>query len=353
MPSSEITLVVGQYAWANWVSYEVAAQFETPADGWRVEARSPRASQISELQLGSVVQLMLGNTPVLRGRLDRVELRRSRSGGTTISLSGRDLAGQLVDCTPPISWAWKNLTLAALAQKALTELGIPATVEAHADAQQPQKYLKAEAGETYWQVLDRYARRARLMVWMTPAGVLRIGRPNYSSEPVAWLVLGATPETAGFTTVQESIYVDDVSQRFSSITVLGQAAGTDSLFGSSVAHVKGSASDADISALGIYRPLVLDLGNLRSSAEAKRRAEWEISSRRYQGRSLEYVVAGHGPSVQHPWSLDTMVTVRDELAGIREAWWLAGYRMIRDQQQGTRTALSLRPPNSLLPAVGP
>lgn len=353
MPRSELTLVIGTSAWANWASYEVTAQFETPSDGWRVEASSPTAAQVASLPPGAVVMLLLGQTTVLRGRMDRVELRRTRSAGTTIALSGRDLAGQLVDCCPPASWSWTNLSLSALANKALQELGIPATVDASAEASTPIKRVKAEPGETYWQVLDRYARQARLMLWMTPAGVLRIGRPNYTSTPVARLVLGATAGTANFTTVEESVYVNDFTQRFSTVTVLGQCAGTDGLFGTSAAHLKGQASDADLVAAGLARSLLLDVGGLRSSSAAKARAEWEVSSRRYHGLSLEYVVAGHGPSASVPWQLDTMVDVVDELAGVSDPWWLSGYRMLRDSQSGSRTALTLRPANSLLPEVGP
>lgn len=353
MPRSELTLVLGSQAWTNWTSYEVEAEFTTPTDGWRVEASSPTAAQISSLTPGSVVMLLLGQSVLLQGRMDGIELRRTRSAGTVVTLSGRDLAGQLVDCCPPTSWSWRNITLKALAEKALQDLGIPASVSADTGALQVLDRAKSEVGETYWQVLDRYARRARLLVWMTPAGVLRIGRPNYSSTPVARLVNGATPGTSRYTNIEETLHVNNISQRFSSIQVLGQSAGSDSLFGSSVAHLRGQASDAELTAAGLTRPLVLDAGGLKSSAEAKARAEWEVSSRRYHGRSLQYVVGGHGPSVSTPWALDSMVEVVDELAGANEAWWLSGYRMLRDEQRGTRTALTLRPANSLLPEVGP
>lgn len=350
MPGEEVILVVGDQAWANWASYEVSAQFETPADGWKVEARNPSSTQLAELSTTSVVLLLVGSTVLLQGRIDRKELRRTRSG-TIVTLSGRDLAGQLVDCTPPASWAWRNVTLAALTEKALADLGITATVLAHTDAKSALKWAKAEVGETYWQVLQRYARKARLMLWMTPDGVLHLGRPDYTSDPVAKLVLGVSADLRQETNVEESLYVDDASGRYTEITVLGQARGTELLFGSG-AHLKGVATDSDLVARGLVRPLVLDDGDLRSTSEAMQRASWEVSNRRFQGESLEYVVPGHGPARGVPWALNTMVSVRDELASINGVWWLAGYRIMRDAQRGSRSVLSLRPPNLLLPEVG-
>ncbi len=352
MPSSaEITLVVAGDAWRNWTSYEVSAQFETPADGWHVEARNPSSSQLAAIETGTVIILMVGSSVVLKGRLDRKELRRTTSGGTVVGLSGRDLAGQLVDCSTPTSWTFRNVSVATLATKALAALGITAVVQAHADAQVPMKWAAAEPGESYWQVIERYARKARLLPWMTPAGVLRIDRPDYTSAPVARLVNAASSTWRQDGNVLESVYVDDVTGRYTEVTVLGQGKGSDTLFGGSVAHLRGVATDTDLAARGLVRPLVLDDGDIRSSSEATARAEWEISHRRYQGRSLEYVVSGHGPSLQEVWSLDSMVQVHDELAGISDTWWLAGYRLLRDTRHGTRTALTLRPPNALLPVT--
>ncbi len=352
MPSSqEIVLVAGTSAWRNWTSYEVSSQFETPADGWRVEVRSPSSAQLQQLQLATVVTLMLGSNRALRGRLDRKELRRTRSGGTVVVLSGRDMAAQMVDSTPPSSWSFRNISLSALAVKAMQALGISATVNPHSDALQVLDWVKAEPGETYWQVLERYARKARLMLWMTPRGILHIDRPDYTSTPVASLVNASSDAKREQTNVEEALYSSDITHRFSSVTVLGQSKGSSSLFGSTAAHIKGEADDDELAELGVVRTLVLDDGDLRSKAEATARAEWEVSHRRYQGQSLEYVVAGHGPTPTSLWRLNTMVNVYDELAEIDGPWWLAGYRLLRDGRAGSRTALTLKPPNSLLPAV--
>lgn len=344
-------VVVGAFAWQNWASYEIEADYTTPADAWTVEVRNPSAAQIAAVTTGSVVQVLVANRVALKGFLERRSFRRSRGGGTALSLSGRDLAGPLTDCAPPASWTWRNLSLAAVAQKALTELGILATISAAAEAQAPRPIIKTEPGETYWQLIERHARKLRLLPWMSPDGVLHIDRPDYTSAPVATLTLGRVGSLGAETNVLEAAYTEDMTGRFSDVTVVGQLAGTDQVFGAGAAHLSGTAQDAGVVLKGLYRPTLVDDGELRSSQEATARAQWEVSNRQFHAEVLEYVVPGHGPTTKTLWTPNTQVAVRDEYTGLSGVWWIAGRRLLRDRSAGTRTSLTLRRPNTLLPAV--
>lgn len=345
-------MIVGANAWTNWTSYECEADFLTPADSWTVEAANPTVAQLASLIPGTVVQVLVDKVPALKGWLERKQIRRTRTGGLLVTLSGRDYAGPLVDCMPPATWSFTSTPLQAVAQAALTELGVASTVDASAEAAQPRARIKAEPGETYWQVLVRYAKKLRLMVWMTPAGVLRIGRPSYTSAPLATLVNGATDATRATTNVLESIYSNDIAGRYSQVTVVGQAAGGGGLWSSAAqATVTGVATDPELSALGLVRPITIDDGDVRSYGEAIDRAKWEISRKKFAGEQLQYVVPGHGPTRGQVWAPDQQVTVQDDLAGVVGVWWIAGRRLTKDRERGTRTTLELRPPNTLLPAV--
>lgn len=221
-----VTLVVGASAWTNWTSYELDAQFSTPADGWSVAVENPTSSQWQSLQTATTISLLVGDQVALVGWLERKEVKRSTSG-TVVSLSGRDISAPLTDCGPGPTWSAKNTSLLAIASAATAALGVTATVAGVPDANATIAIAKAEAGESWWQILDRYAKKARLMVWMTPDGTLRIGRPDYTSAPVASLVHALR----GQTTVLDLGYSDDITQRFTQITVVGQAKGSDSTYG--------------------------------------------------------------------------------------------------------------------------
>lgn len=349
--SPAAVLVVGAHSWRNWVRYTLESEYVTPADGWSVEAANPTLAQLAALSPGQPVQLLVGDQVALKGHLERVGISRTRQGGTVVQLSGRDLAGPLLDCSPAASWRWQNLSLAAVTRKALDELGVVATVSAHADATAQRPLIKAEPGETYWQVIDRYAKKVRLMPWMSPAGVLNLTRPDYTSAPVAHLVNGRVGSRAQATNVLDGSYSDDITGRYSDVTVIGQAKGSDDAYGEAACKLKGSARDAGIVAKGLYRPTTIDEGELRSTTEAKARAAWEVSQRQHDAEQLQYVVAGHGPTTTTLWAPNQQVTVEDEVAGVDGTWWVAGRTLTRDRSGGTRTTLSLRRPNTLLPAV--
>lgn len=339
-----ITVVLGGYAWGNWTSYELESSFTTPADTWSVELANPPAAQLDVLAPGAPVEILVGNEVVLSGQLDQRELRRSR-GGTTLRLSGRDLAAPLVDSMPPQGKAWKRASLTDLAHAALLDVGLADWVEADAAADEQREVLKVEVGETWWNVLERLAKKARLMVWMTPDGTLKLGRPTYTGTPVAELTHGTTG-----TNVLELSHTSDIVSRFSEVTVLGQCAGSDGVSGTRAAHLKGTAADDGVAALGLVRRLVLDDGEIRSSAEALARAQWEVSSRQYQSERVEALVAGQGPTATTVWKPDTLVTLRDDLWGLTGTWWLEARRLTRSAE-GTRSLLTLRRPDLLLPAV--
>lgn len=345
MPGDVRLLVAGQ-AWDAWTSYDLDADYLTAADGWTVSARNPDAVQLATLVLGSPVQILVDTTPILMGTLERIESSRSLDAGHVISLSGRDLAGALVDASPGTAWAIPSLSLAAAAQKILAELAVPAVVLAAAEANVPRLILRPEPGESFWDVLVRYARKLRLGVWMDPVGVLHIDRPDYLSPPVAELVHATSLATAGGTNVMSIRYVDDITGRRSPVTVVGQSAGG-GLFAASTVLV-GAAIDPTLT---VIRPALVDDGDINSVLEATDRARWEVASRQFEGKHLTVTVQGHLAMPGVPWSPGQMVQVRDELHGIIGPWWVRARRFSRSLSTGSTTELVLHPPNLYLPAV--
>ena len=349
MPAEHvIQLVLGANTWSNWSRVELDSDYKTPADGWSVEALNATSTQLASLSVGQAVTVLVDGAVGLRGVLEQISTQRDRSGGTKVTLSGRDLSAPLVDCSPaPGSRTWSNLSLQAAAQKWLTELGVSAAVSAEAAATTPFARLVAQPGETYWQVLVRYAKRLGLHVWMSPAGVLDIGKPDYTSPPV-----GAVVQSDDNANVLESAVRTDLSGRFSRVTVIGTATpGGKSLFGNDSSRVSGVAVDAELVALGLNRPLTLDVGQLGSSSEAKDRAEYEVGRRAHDGLELSYVVQGTGPAPGVLWTPNTSVTVDDRLNNVAGPFWLAQRRILQDRRLGTRTALVLREPHTFLPAA--
>lgn len=341
--ADELVAVVGGQAWANWTSYRVDRDILTPADGWQLSVGNPTAAQVAAIQEGSAIALSIGATPLLRGWVDTKQLSRSRDG-TRLVLNGRDQVAPLVDCSATTQLI-SGTTVAAAAQKALQSLGIAARVDADAAATTPVR-VAVEPGETFWDVLERLAKAAGVMVWAEP-GVLRIGRPDYVSAPVASLVLSDTPLRSNIVSIEHSW---NVSGRRSTVQVGGQGGGSDTLFGATSSSVRGTATDAELVAMGLVRPLILSDADASSASAARARAEWEVSRRQGEAWTATVGLRGNGPSPGQVWTPNTVVTLDDDRAGVHGPHWISAVSLSGSRDQGTRTALTLRRLGAILPA---
>lgn len=321
----------------------------TPAAGWSLSAANPTPAQIEAITEGSPILLQVGGADVLVGWIDQKRLSSSRSG-TILSLSGRDHVAPLVDCSVPMTWSLKNITLYLLATQILAHLGIPAIVFGPNDIDEPIPRVHPEPGESFWDLLVRYARERRLLVWAQP-GQLHISRPNYVTPPVGALCRRVPGPLAAANNVLSADHTWKVSQRRSPVTVVGQGAGGDALFGAAAGRVVGTATDPVLTALGLARPLVVQEGTIRTNARALARARWEVEKRAGDGWIGSYTIPGHGPTSASIWGLDEIVTVLDEVAGISGPRWVAAVRFTRSRSSGTTTTLTLRDLHALLPPV--
>lgn len=346
--SGDTVVILGEDAFTNWQQVELEADYETPADGWAVQAVVQNAAQFAALRLGTLVQVQMNSSIALKGMLERVELNVTRSGGTTVSLSGRDMAASLVDCAPVAASTLRNLTLAAVAERLVAALGLAVTVHAAAaEAKVPRERFSFEPGETYWQFLTRYCAKVGLMPAMTPAGVLTLGRPNYTSQPVGELIHGRDGN-ARQTNVLEAHYSDDLAGRFTTLKVQGSIQGAGLFDGGAIVR---SGRDLDLVAAGIQRTTVIEVGELRGHDDAVARVDWEIDQRRFRARTLTYTVRGAGPTPTSLWTPNNLVVVRDELLGISGVRWIAARRITRDRENGTQTQLTLKEPLLLTPEI--
>ncbi|HND28869.1 MAG TPA: hypothetical protein PLA94_02685 [Myxococcota bacterium] len=333
MSGSRAILVVGGSAWTNWASYEVESDFFTPADSWQVEVRAPSVEQLAQVQPGAKVAVLIDELPALQGYLERRFIRRE-AAGTLLTLAGRDLAAPLVDCTPGPSWRFSGMSLEAVAQKALTELGVLARISA-GPAAKVARSIVGELGETYWACLERYAKLAGLFVWMDPDGTLNIGRPDTTGQPVATIgerVLSAEMETTW-------------NGRFSEITVLGQATGRSPEWTGTGEALSGESCSFSITArdpeITDHRPLFLDIGGMDGTGDAKARATHEVNQRAFQASRLAYVIPGHGPKTGSLWAPNQRVHVVDPANNIDAIWWVQSRRLTYNAE-GARTHLTLR-----------
>ena len=100
------------------------------------------------------------------------------------------------------------------------------------------------------------------------------------------------------------------ARRHSEIRMKAQVAGNDNQFGATAAHIQAKATDPEIDR---YRPLIIHSEQGLSNAEAKERAQWEVSTRMGRGKRAQIVVVGwrtgQDGQVGDLWLPNTLVRV--------------------------------------------
>ena len=152
MPSDPeyIALRLAGHEHRDWTGYRVESDLLTPADAWRVSLGIPASQVPAYVRPWAEVELLLGEDVVLSGRIDRIE-RSIAKGEHLLTLSGRDNAAVLVDCSAPIRTR-REVDLAEAVDLLVRPLGL---TKVRVDAVGHKKKVEVEPGMTAWDALKR------------------------------------------------------------------------------------------------------------------------------------------------------------------------------------------------------
>lgn len=338
MPTDRVELLIGGNAQSDWVSCEIDSDLLVPADGFHMQlgANNPLPSYV---KIGAPVQVKIGNDLVLTGRIDDIAHPVGK-GAHSISISGRDNAAALVDCSVPI-FAAKMMGLPQVVAKIVSSFGIkqPSIL---ADQTTLRDKINVEPGDTAWDMLARVCEANGLWPWFDPDGTLVIGGPDYSEPEVATLILRRR-ENARDNNVLSLEKHESARGRYSELTVLGQTHGT----GVNHGHNDLSAKESD-PGIGWFRPKLVMDHECDSTEICRMRARKLIADGRLNGMTLTASVKGHrivapGQAADGLlWTPGQRVHVISEPHGIDAAFFVMGRRFTRDRMSGTRTALTLK-----------
>lgn len=349
MPAEEydantVTLAIGGREHRDWTSYEIDSDLLTPADGWRVSLGIPAHEVPDTVRPWAPVTVAVGPDVVLTGRIDRVE-RSIRKGQHTLSLSGRDGAAVLVDCSAPI-FVSRQVDVADAVAHIVRPLGITrirvATGTRH-------EKITVEPGMTAWDALQYVAEANGMFPWFLPDGTLFVGGPDYTTPPVGELLLRFEEHGQGNNVLALAVR-QSIEDRFSDITVLGQHHGTEGDEGKP--GQKATAKDASA---GWYRPKIVVESQCDSADMAKRRARKILADGRLAGLEISATVRGHrvtGNGVAGPlWEPGQRVRVFSEPHGLDDTYFVMRRTFIGGRDRGQVTELTLKEDGVWLPDV--
>lgn len=335
---SEPVLKIDGVMYRGWSDMRVQRAIEQAAGAFVLGVSETHdSSRRWPIEPGQVCELVLDDTPVIRGYVERIE-RNLNTNVHEVLVTGRDAAGDLVDCSALLpgdrSASLRDVNLTQIVAVLSAPFGLEVTAEV--DVGPVFREWSIEDSETVWENIEMAARQRAVLVMSDTKGGLRITRAGLGEHPSA-LIEGENILSAQF--------VRDDTQRFNRYILRGQdkTFGGLDYYGASAAQVEARADDPAIRAPRVNYLLAEDLAD---GLSLKRRIAWELNIRRARGRRLAVSVQG--------WSAQGRLWLPNEMVGVRLPFFeIEGRFLIVAvthylSAEGSRTELLLGPREAYL-----
>ncbi|HCG2926681.1 TPA: phage tail protein [Escherichia coli] len=368
----KVSVIVGGKVFSDWSGYGIDSDFLIPADAWSMRLGLPAGIFPAEIVRGATVQVRVGPDVVMNGRIDRVSRTVSRDQ-VSLSISGRDGAAILVDCSSPV-FTSRQVSLEEVIAQVVRPLGIK-NIELHAESSIRNDKITAEPGEKAWETLLRACAGRGLWPWFNPDGTLVIGGPDYSAEPVSTLIMRRSGEGNNLLSLTDE---NSIERSYSRLTVLAQGHAhstnkkkdlgildlsddSDSVITTEEEMDTGLAETGqhglqfavEDPSVGYYRPLVMVMHDADDQEQVRYRARKLMADARLEGYSLIARVQGHRNSKGILWQPGQRIHVISEPHGIDAVYFLMGREFAGGRPGGTVTTLRLKEDGVWIPDAWP
>lgn len=373
----KVSVIIAGKAHADWMTYQIDSDFLIPADQWSMTLGLPSGKFPADVKRGAAAQVKIGTDTVMVGRIDNVQRSIAR-GQVTLSLSGRDSTAILVDCASPVLTA-RQVTLEEVIAQVVRPLGIT-NIRLQAESSIRNDKVSVEPGERAWDTLMRACSGRGLWPWFAPDGTLIIGGPDYTTAPVATLIMRLSGKGNNLLQLSDT---SSIERSFSQLTVLGQGhahttkksslaivdvdssdAATveddtdsddsqDSTVGTAETGFHGMKAVISDPSISYYRPQVLVMHDADSQEQIQYRARKAMADARLAGYSLNATVHGHRTSDNALWAPGQRIHVISEPHEIDAVFFLMGREFNLSRSGGTTTTLRLKEDGVWIPDAFP
>jgi prophage tail gpP-like protein len=328
----KIALVVAGVQCDLWDDVTVDLQIDVPADAWSMSLLNPPIGGLpASIQGGASCQLYYGNELILTGFIDRIKMRSDR-GGLSINVSGRDMAGQLIDCSAPLVNA-KQLNMIEIITTIMGGAFSPISdMQIYSDdpLELFQSSVSIEPGESIWDALVKSAATRGQWVWFGATGMLMIGNPFATplqvKQPIKLMYAGSDNNAISLE------YTEDVSSVYSHIKLISQDDSANSLLAESVSK----------SPYPHPRLKIISMPDIANQAEAQAVLNKIQRDNDLEAYSLTAVLAGWTVDGQS-WQQGVEVTVQSDVIPRANARWVVMGRTFRlSRADGKTTILELK-----------
>lgn len=330
--NNTVAVRIGGQEHRNWEGYSIDSDFLVPADGFEFDiGLGYGQTELPDLS-GEACEVVINEKVVMTGIIDSQRDDKSK-GRRELRLTGRDLAGLLVDCSvPPLNV--KGMTVLDAAKKLAAPWPQIKNVVLRAEKNDTLDKIDIEPGESVWQALTHIANSVGLHPWFEPDGTLVIGGADYSSPPVATLCWSRNDKRRN---VLELSIERSTENRYSEVTFLGQSPAK-----------RGDGAKHDLKwvyhdpSMALYKPKTVVIHDAENLAALQKQAKKQLADWRLEGLTITAVVGDHKTAAGVLWQPGQRVHVIDEEEGIDAIFYLMGRRFSLNRGSGTQTELRLK-----------
>jgi len=294
--ADDIVLSIGGVDYGGWTDASVSTAIDTICGSFdfTLAEREPGKDRPFVFEASAACKVKVGGEPLIDGWIDAINPSVDPEAHGIV-ISGRDRAGDLVDCSAiHTPGSWINIALETIAGELCAPFGI--TVTARADTAPRIKRFALQQGETVFEAIERLCRYRGLLPISMPDGNVELIAIDPSLPAIARIAQGVNMKSGSAE--------HNVSERFSHYIVKGQASGDDDANGRAVSGVKAEARDP---AVKRYRPLLFVGEEQSTIGGLETRAKWEASVRAGKSQSAPVTIPGwRGPDGKL-WTRGTMV----------------------------------------------
>lgn len=405
--ASELDTVSFRYAdngveITNWIDYHYNQDFMKPTCEWSFTINDEDGSLMDTLVYGVGVNLFINDKIQCAGLIEKVTTEINPSGGTVLTVQGRDIMAKVVEgiVNPKLQFP-TNTTLQSIIKTVLAPLGITqidnsdstnlnimtgktfAPDEDQGFNKKALKELKTHYGEGCFQFIDKLLKRHGFMMWARADGKgVVISQPNYTNTPIYTIKHSQNAKNTDNNVIHGAKVVDGTGQPTmvyckgftngddadvvsSDVVMVNELVGLDynGIPLPEVSAIIAQYQDQGVKILNLrnvliplrqsffQKPIVVGACFVKDD-EAQDQAQLENFVKRTMANfqvkmvKVHYRVKGHTFN-GIPWAVNTMVNVKDEALDIDEPYWIIERTFGKSFSDGTYTDLRLIKPFTL------
>lgn len=337
-----VKLLVGNRLYAGWKTIKVndslrssCASFQLGVtERWQTEDERDLIWQRWKIRAGDACQVYIDDDVVITGYVD-VHNTSISDSSHDVNLSGRSLAGDLVDCAVAHSPGnFVNQSVLSIARAIADPFSVSVEVGESVNSSIIVDKFEINNSETAFQAIDRLARKYQLLVTSSPLGKLILERANpISSGDVL----------RGWKKAELTV---DHSQRFSHYIGKSQQHGYDVNDPLLASQVNAEIRDK---AIARYRPKIVRAEGSSNLPDLQKRIKWQSNRDLAKSIKLQCTMEGYRNERGQLWAKNQRYWVKDDVLGVDNEMLIESVVFSKANQSGSVSELSLVHPSVFEP----